>query len=202
MLVPAGRGCWLRPLQPSPSLPALPELQHIPASPDCSAVASAAGLHVLPRAGRRWGGSLRSLGLGWVWGRSLPPFHSKGGLLWSFTAGKGPGGPPGSSSCRDGDAGCTAWGETACACACVHTRVCAYLLPPSRGATAEVPPRIAPTSLPGATCSYLLLQVLNIQNIHISLFFSFCFFFFLHFWLCPDPDSLQCKTKCILKILK
>lgn len=71
MLVPAGGGCWLQPLRPSPSLPALPELQHIPASPDCGAVASAAGLHVLPRAGRRRGGSLRSLGLGWVWGPSL-----------------------------------------------------------------------------------------------------------------------------------
>lgn len=77
VLAPAVGGCWLRPPRPLPALSALPKLQRIPASPDCGAVASAAGPHVLPRAGRRRGGSLRSLGLGWVWGPSLATL-----LLW------------------------------------------------------------------------------------------------------------------------
>lgn len=65
-----------------------------------------------------------------------------------------------------------------------------------------VSPCLAPTSLPGATCSYLLLQVLNIHIYGgVRVFFPLLFIF-LHFWLCPTPDSLQCKTKCFLKIPK
>lgn len=59
-------------------------------------------------------------------GPPWPPFRSVEGLVRSFTAGKGPGGPPG-SSCRDGVAGCTAWGETACACMCVCTLTCVHI---------------------------------------------------------------------------
>lgn len=77
VLAPASGGCWLRPPRPLPALPALSELQRIPANPDCGAVASAAGPRVLPWAGRRRGESLRSPMLGWVWGPSLATF-----LLW------------------------------------------------------------------------------------------------------------------------
>lgn len=65
-----------------------------------------------------------------------------------------------------------------------------------------VSPCLAPTSLPGATCSYLLLQVLNLHIYGgVRFFFPFCLFSSI-FWLCPTPDSLQCKTKCFLKIPK
>lgn len=168
----------------------LRDLQHIPASPDCTVVASAAGPHVLP--GQEGGGEGPCGHPGWAGLGAGPSLGTL--LLWGSAE---------VLHCREGP-GCSPWilwmqrwgvwvpsvGRGS-VCLCVCTLMCAYLLPPSRGATAVVPPCTAPTSLPGATCSYLLLQVLNI---HISLSFFPLFFYF------PSPfGSAQLQTACNVK---
>lgn len=137
---PVGGGCWLRPPRPLPALPALSQLQRIPASPDCGAVASAAGPHVLPRAGRRRGGRCGHPGWAGCGDPPWPPFHS-GGAAEVLRCWEGAGRSPSLLQQQRRGRWVQSVGQDGmCVCVCVHTHVHAYRLPPSRGAAAVVPP--------------------------------------------------------------
>lgn len=157
---------------------------------DCGAVASAA---CASRAGRRREDPCGHPG--WAACGALPGHPpAPGVLLRLFAAGKGPGGPWVPPAAELGSLGAQRgerWPVPLCVCA--HP-----LLPRGRGAPASHPPPcLGPlVVISPASAEYTYFSFFSFS------FLSFSFFPPLFFWLCPTPDSLQCKTKCILKIPK